>query len=109
MGGLDFLLRIWQDAFMLDLEVMYPKGSANRKKNIMKMRMRLSYKKCHYCGCDVDLGTSTLDHIIPKSKGGRTKGNNLVISCAPCNLAKGSKDYKEFIEEINPRLLCQRN
>lgn len=33
----------------------------------------------------------TLDHIIPRSLGGRNTLENLVVSCAPCNTAKGSR------------------
>src|SRR5660398_243262 len=32
---------------------------------------------------------STLDHVIPRSRGGSTTWDNLVTSCAPCNTDKG--------------------
>ena len=43
---------------------------------------------CQYCGCRDDL---TFDHVIPRSRGGMTRWDNVVTACAPCNLAKGSK------------------
>lgn len=45
---------------------------------------------CVYCGSDAreDL---TFDHLIPRSRGGRTKWNNIVTACAPCNLKKGGR------------------
>ncbi len=42
---------------------------------------------CQYCGSMEEL---TFDHLIPRSKGGRTSWDNVVTACAPCNLAKGN-------------------
>jgi 5-methylcytosine-specific restriction endonuclease McrA len=47
---------------------------------------------CQYCGAGEEL---TFDHIIPRSKGGRTTWENIVTACAPCNLAKGGRTPKE--------------
>ena len=41
---------------------------------------------CQYCGDRSDL---TFDHLIPRSRGGLTRWDNVVTACAPCNLAKG--------------------
>lgn len=43
-------------------------------------------QKCQYCGASKDL---TLDHVIPKSKGGRSTWENLVAACKLCNSKKG--------------------
>ena len=47
---------------------------------------------CQYCGCRDDL---TFDHLIPRSKGGLTRWDNVVTACAPCNLKKGGKLSRE--------------
>ena len=47
--------------------------------------------KCQYCGSKGDM---TFDHIVPRSKGGRTTWENVVASCQKCNLRKGSKSIK---------------
>jgi 5-methylcytosine-specific restriction endonuclease McrA len=41
---------------------------------------------CQYCGSRSNL---TVDHVIPKSKGGGSCWENIVASCAPCNRRKG--------------------
>jgi 5-methylcytosine-specific restriction endonuclease McrA len=41
---------------------------------------------CQYCGSRTNL---TVDHVIPKSKGGGSSWDNIVASCAPCNRRKG--------------------
>jgi len=45
---------------------------------------------CAYCGSD---RAHTLDHIIPRAKGGSTKRGNLLACCGACNLAKGAQEY----------------
>ena len=44
--------------------------------------------QCQYCGCRDDL---TFDHVIPRSRGGRTVWDNVVAACAPCNLKKANR------------------
>lgn len=48
--------------------------------------------KCQYCGSTDDL---TFDHVIPRSKGGRTTWDNIVAACSPCNLKKGGRMPKD--------------
>jgi 5-methylcytosine-specific restriction endonuclease McrA len=50
---------------------------------------------CQYCGIDLCDKTATIDHIIPKSKGGGSTWVNMVASCKDCNLAKGNRTPKE--------------
>ena len=44
--------------------------------------------ECQYCG---SRGTLTVDHVIPRSKGGGSTWENIVASCAPCNRRKGDR------------------
>jgi len=43
---------------------------------------------CQYCGIRSNL---TVDHVIPRSKGGPSSWDNIVASCAPCNRRKGDR------------------
>lgn len=52
---------------------------------------------CQYCGTKSDL---TLDHLIPRSKGGKSNWTNLVTACKSCNAKKG--DYA--LEDVNMTL-----
>ena len=45
---------------------------------------------CAYCGCEPE--KITLDHVIPKVKGGMTVRGNLVPACAECNVSKNHCD-----------------
>jgi 5-methylcytosine-specific restriction endonuclease McrA len=44
---------------------------------------------CQYCGSRTS--TLTVDHVIPRSKGGASTWENIVASCAPCNRRKGDR------------------
>lgn len=51
-------------------------------------------RKCVYCGAtNVPL---EIDHVIPKSRGGTDRIDNLVIACHECNQKKGNKTAEEF-------------
>lgn len=59
------------------------------RKNIIKR----DGNKCAYCGkSDVPL---TVDHIIPKAKGGSDAWENLVAACVHCNNKKGDRTASE--------------
>ena len=44
---------------------------------------------CQYCGRKFDRNELTLDHVIPRSRGGTSTWTNIVLSCLKCNMRKG--------------------
>jgi 5-methylcytosine-specific restriction endonuclease McrA len=48
---------------------------------------------CQYCG--IRTRELTLDHVMPKSRGGKHTWENLVSACRPCNHRKGGKTLAE--------------
>jgi 5-methylcytosine-specific restriction endonuclease McrA len=48
--------------------------------------------ECGYCGSKKDL---TIDHVLPRSKGGKNTWENLVTCCSKCNLKKGNRTPDE--------------
>ena len=50
---------------------------------------------CQYCGKTDYQRKMTLDHVIPKSRGGPKSWDNLVTCCVPCNQKKGDKTPSE--------------
>ena len=61
------------------------------RKNIL-MRDR---HVCQYCGKTGQSASLTLDHVIPRSRGGETAWENLVACCHKCNNRKGSRTPEE--------------
>jgi 5-methylcytosine-specific restriction endonuclease McrA len=75
------------------IKVPYKKIILTRR-NILKR----DGHKCVYCGrADLPL---TIDHILPKSKGGDDSWENLVAACLPCNNRKGNR----ILEDAGMRL-----
>lgn len=50
---------------------------------------------CQYCGRSFPAHDLTFDHVVPRSRGGRTLWRNVVTACGACNLAKGNRLPRE--------------
>lgn len=48
---------------------------------------------CYYCGSP---DATTLDHVIPRSRGGSWAADNMVLACVPCNLDKCNRTPEEW-------------
>lgn len=63
---------------------------------------------CQYCGKSLPRSDLNLDHVMPRSQGGKTTWENVVCSCVPCNLKKGGRtpeqaDMKLLKKPVRPR------
>ena len=67
------------------------------KKNIL----RRDNFTCQYCGASNHI--LTVDHIFPKSRGGTTNWDNVVVACKPCNLKKGNRTPVESGMKLNSK------
>ena len=56
--------------------------------------------RCQYCG---SAGKLTLDHVVPRSRGGHSDWENVVTSCGPCNLRKGDRLPEEASMSLHSR------
>lgn len=96
------------DRFVRSPSVKYPWPSVVR----LKMYVRVPYRRiglsrknvlrrdrfqCQYCGGRSDL---TVDHIMPKSRGGHDTWENLVAACTDCNNRKGDRTPREANMEL---------
>jgi 5-methylcytosine-specific restriction endonuclease McrA len=57
--------------------------------------------RCVYCG--TSSGRLTLDHVVPRSKGGESIWENVVTACAPCNLRKGDRSLEQVGMELKTK------
>jgi 5-methylcytosine-specific restriction endonuclease McrA len=89
----------------------YPVPSVIRLQNYVKVPyygislsrhnvLRRDNFHCQYCGTNKNL---TLDHLLPRSRGGETSWLNLVTACSRCNSRKGDRTP----EEAGLKLLCR--
>ena len=58
--------------------------------------------RCALCGATKNEGPLHVDHIKPRSKGGKTEYGNLQVLCSKCNLTKGNKDETDFRQSVMP-------
>jgi 5-methylcytosine-specific restriction endonuclease McrA len=58
---------------------------------------------CQYCGRQPARKDLTVDHIVPRSRGGRTTWDNVVTACQRCNGHKGNRTP----DEAGMDVLCQ--
>ncbi|MBN1134978.1 MAG: HNH endonuclease [Anaerolineae bacterium] len=50
---------------------------------------------CQYCGAQPGRAQLTMDHVVPRSRGGETCWENVVTACGPCNRRKGGRTPDE--------------
>lgn len=71
--------------------------------SIPEMEIRLTRRNlllrddscCQYCGKKVTNKDFTIDHIVPRSHGGKNSWENFVVACFPCNIKKRNRTPKE--------------
>ena len=59
---------------------------------------------CHYCHSDVGRERLTMDHVVPLSRGGKSKKGNIVPACKECNNKKKSLlpiEWEEYLRTLD--------
>ena len=72
------------------VSIPYKKASVTRR-NIFKR----DKNTCQYCGDSVNYNTGSIDHVLPRSRGGRYSWKNLTTACKSCNHSKGNRTPKQ--------------
>lgn len=75
-----------------------PVGRWIRPERRLAIYLRDSFL-CQYCGRDLHSAVAsevTLDHLMPRSKGGNNRNENLITACRRCNSQRGSKPWTEY-------------
>ena len=77
-----------------------PRKRRRRRRTLRQRRRHLFQLNpvCKYCGVALQWESSTVDHVVPISKGGTNDLQNLVLACKPCNTRKGNKLLAEAAE-----------
>ena len=97
------LLEKYENSFLRSISATYPKPSVIRLahyvhipyKGISLSRhnvMRRDHFQCQYCGSNKNL---TLDHLLPRCRGGKSTWTNLLTACNRCNTRKGDRTPEE--------------
>jgi 5-methylcytosine-specific restriction endonuclease McrA len=75
--------------------IPYQTRALSRKNILLRDR-----NTCQYCGEALPPGDLTLDHVIPRSRGGNSTWENLVACCHACNRRKGNRMLHEIDDMI---------
>lgn len=79
----------------------------NKRFRPPKFRKKVLFNRdmwtCMYCSTKLNWDTATVEHVLPRSRGGPTTWLNCVASCKPCNKKKANKTP----EEAGLRILVQ--
>ena len=84
------IVRFKKGVFLGQIKIP-PKNRKPSRKNIFDRDRAV----CQYCQKTLSFLKSTVDHILPRSRGGRNTWSNLVLCWAPCKKKKGSKTPSE--------------
>ncbi len=76
-------------------------GRQNRKVRFTRRNiLERDDHTCQYCGEHLPARELTLDHVIPRSRGGGSTWRNLVVACFRCNDRKGSRSVADAGMEL---------
>jgi 5-methylcytosine-specific restriction endonuclease McrA len=97
MDGEDGLRSAWQTFKIPEVILLVDYDKLPVRK--AKFSRRTIHKRddfiCQYCGKEVPSTEISIDHVMPRSRGGLTIWTNCVSSCQKCNRKKGDKTLKE--------------
>ncbi|MFO0723078.1 MAG: HNH endonuclease [Myxococcota bacterium] len=100
------VLEIYEDRAVRSVSLTMPMPSVARFLGGVRPRARVARfsrenvflrdgGRCQYCGRVLHRNEATYDHVIPRSRGGRTNWTNIVIACLGCNQRKGGRTPEE--------------
>lgn len=75
---------------------VYSRGVSFTRRNVL---LRDGFE-CQYCGERPGTSELTLDHVLPRSRGGPMTWENVVAACKQCNRDKGSRTPREAAMEL---------
>jgi len=94
---------------MNDLEIVDEQEIKREKEKARRLRqsawwMRKTREgRCHYCNRLVGREHITMDHVVPISRGGKSKKGNIVPACKECNNKKKyllPLEWNEYLENL---------
>lgn len=69
-------------------DIRREKEKARRLRQSAWWMRKIQKEVCHYCHCKVEKADLTMDHVVPLSRGGKSRKGNIVPACKECNNKK---------------------
>jgi 5-methylcytosine-specific restriction endonuclease McrA len=89
--GVGFSLRAPRVIRLLDCDRGPRQGLRFNRRNVFAR----DGNQCQYCGRHFPTSELSLDHVVPRSRGGMTSWENIVCACVACNVRKGGRTPQE--------------
>ncbi|MCB1447069.1 MAG: HNH endonuclease [Rhizobiaceae bacterium] len=81
-----------------------PENSSRKQRRVARIGSRQG-NRCIYCGQKFSPARpATLEHLLPRSKGGKADRDNIAVSCRECNNDKASLTHEEYIHALSLRI-----
>ena len=96
-------LILTQPTSRTDLELFQPADLQTIKETLYASQQR----RCNGCKYEMPLHALTIDHIVPRSKGGLDTASNLQLLCHTCNAIKGNRDMPYLRTRLRQRGILQ--
>ena len=96
----------WVDIRKDDAHVARERTKARELRRSQWWRRQKETGVCHYCGRQVGVEALTMDHVVPLSRGGKSRKGNVVPCCKECNSRKRTMlpiEWEEYLLSIAER------
>ena len=96
-------MAFYEDVISED-QVRKEKEKARRLRKTQWWLSRIENGICYYCGRKVGRQNLTMDHIVPLSRGGKSKKGNVVPACKECNNKKKYMlpiEWEEYMQSLS--------
>jgi|GEM_PF-49573 len=89
--GVSFRLRVPEVITLREFDRVPYSGVPFSRRNLFKR----DHNTCQYCGRQFPPDQLTIDHVIPRARGGESTWENCVLACVDCNRRKGNRTPEE--------------
>ena len=92
-----------EDEWVEEEDIAREKAKARKMRHTTWWSRRIQKGICHYCGDNVGAKNLTMDHVVPMSRGGKSKKGNLVPACKECNNKKNYLlpiEWEEYLRTL---------
>jgi 5-methylcytosine-specific restriction enzyme A len=87
-----------------DADIRREKEKARQMRQTAWWTRKIREGVCYYCRCQVGSAHLTMDHVIPLSRGGKSRKGNLVPACKECNNKKTyliPVEWQEYLRRLS--------
>jgi hypothetical protein len=100
---LDSPVMVFEPGNLSEEDLNREKEKARRLRRTQWWLNKIQKGVCYYCGKDVGRMNLTMDHVVPLSRGGKSKKGNIVAACKKCNNKKKYMlplEWEEYLKSL---------